>query len=75
MKTVIGVTTHNNTRMGQSSRAAHKPRVRLKSSDGISWLAEDHNQHHAQDGLRNFKRCRAGRAARDRTEGLRTRAQ
>ena len=40
IKTVTGVTSQSSRRMGQSRRAAHRPRVRLKSRSGMSWYAK-----------------------------------
>ena len=38
MKTVMGVMSQSSKRMGQTRRTAQRPRVRLKSSEGRSWL-------------------------------------
>ncbi len=52
----MGVTSQNSRRMGQTSRAAQRPRVWLKSSEGRIWLQKTTTSTTAEDGLRDLGR-------------------
>ena len=75
----MGVISQSSRRIGQMSLPAQRPRVRLKSSVGKKLVAEDHDQHHGENGLGDLGGGGPGEVRRaieeDRAEFQRDEAQ
>jgi hypothetical protein len=64
-KTVMGVMSHSSRRMGQTMRRTQRPfRRAIEEQRGNELIAEDHDQHHAEEGLGDFRIGGAGKIRR-----------
>ena len=62
----MGVMSHKSRRMGQRKRATQRPRVRLKSSEGRSWLQKTTTSTTPPTGWALGERCGAADKSGDR---------